>query len=70
MEKQKYAFYVEGKNEPIGILRESTLRAVDEIFQITGKNYRTEPVSDERAKEITDSITRLSPELEKLFSKP
>ena len=69
MGEQKYALYVEGKCESIGTLRESTLEAVDEISQATGRNYRTEPVSDERAKKITDSITKLSPRLERLFSK-
>mgnify|MGYP001582549843 FL=1 len=33
MSEQKYALYVEGENEPIGTLRESTLEAVDEIHQ-------------------------------------
>ena len=69
MSEQKYALYVEGENEPIGTLRESTLEAVDEIHQAKGKNYRTEPISDERASEIKESITRLSPTLERLFSK-
>ena len=41
MVEQKYAIYVEGKNEPIGTLRESTLGAVNEIAQATGKKYRT-----------------------------
>jgi len=69
MTEQYYALYVEGKENPIGTLRDSTLAAVDEIAQATGKKYRTEPITPEQAKAITESITRCSPDLERLLSK-
>ncbi len=69
MEEQKYALYVEGKDTPIGTIRDSTLGALDEIGLITRKRYRTEPITTERAREITESITKISPSSEKFFSR-
>jgi len=67
MVEQHYALYVEGKDNPIGTLRDSTLGAIDEIAEATGEKYRTEPVTPEEAKVIRESITRLSPRIEKFL---
>ena len=67
MEEQYYALYVEGREDPIGTLRDSTLGVVDGISGATGKKYRTEPISSGQATAITKSITRLSPNIEKFI---
>lgn len=68
MTEQYYALYVEGKENPIVTLRDSTLAAAHEIAQATGKKYRTEPITPEQAKAIKESITKCSPDLERLLT--
>jgi hypothetical protein len=70
MVEQHYALYVEGEEEPIGTLRDSTIEAVEVVANATGEKYRTEPITFEQAKEIKDSLTRLPPKLEALLNKP
>jgi hypothetical protein len=67
MAEQLYALYVEGKEEPIGTLRDSMLGAVDEIAKASGKKYRTEPITPEKAEAIRESLTQCSSDIERLL---
>lgn len=61
MGEQKYALYVEDRDELLGTLKESSLGVIDDLVWATGKKYRVEKIGDERAREIVGSlITKLS----------
>lgn len=66
MAEQNYATY--GREVPIGTLRDSTLPAVDEIAKATGETFRVESITPEQARAIRESITRLSPNIERLLT--
>ena len=70
MEERHYALYVEGKDKPMGTLRDSTLSALDEIKEATGKKYRTEIITSEQAEQITrDILPKCSEVVEMILSK-
>ena len=56
MVEQSYALYVEGRENPIGVLRDSTLSSVDELKKSSGIDYRVEPITSEEARNIRDRI--------------
>lgn len=72
--EQFYALYIEGREKPVGALSASAPDAVDELRAIIEsyyetESYRAEPITLEKAREITDLITQLSPSSEELFKR-
>jgi hypothetical protein len=70
MDEQIYAVYVNGEETPIGTVRDSTLGAISQMAEASGKKYRIEPINSEQAKRIRNSILNipLSPNIEKILA--